>query len=192
MPENRGIMSRLEEPVNRCAAVRALIAIMLASATLASPGCGGDRRADRLYREASELVERGDTAAAVPKLEEILRDYPDSEAASKARREVVLYRGLSEAVAAYPVRRARDVMVQTARALERFRATRTAAPDTLQALVPSFLPEPPTDPWGRPLEYQKTARGYRLACLGSDGAAGGEGDAADLVVENGAFVKSAR
>ena len=165
---------------------------MLASATLASSGCGGDRRADRLYREASELVEKGDTAAAVPKLEEILRDYPDSEAASKARREVVLYRGLSEAVAAYPVRRARDVMVQTARALERYRAGRGTAPDALDALVPSFLSEAPADPWGRSLEYQKTARGYRLACLGSDGAPGGESDAADLVVENGAFVRVAR
>lgn len=192
MPENRRIMSRHAGPVNRREPIRALIAIMLASAMLASAGCGGDRRADRLYREASELVENGDTAAAVPKLEEILRDYPDSEAAEKARREVVLYRGLSEAVAAYPVRRARDLMVQTARALERHRATRGAAPETLEALVPAQLPATPEDPWGRILEYRKVGAGYRLACLGSDGAPGGEGDAADLVVENGAFVRAPR
>jgi hypothetical protein len=185
-------MSRLEEPVNRREPSRALIAIMLASAMLASYGCGADRRADRLYREASELVEKGDTAAAVPKLEEILRDYPDSEAASKARREVVLYRGLSEAVAAYPVRRARDLMVQAARALERFRAARGTPPDSLDALVPSYLAAAPTDPWGKPLEYVRTAKGYRLACLGSDGAPGGEGDAGDLVVVDGSFAKAPR
>lgn len=192
MPENRRIMSRAAARVNGPRSRRTLTAIMLAAIALASPGCGGDRRAERLYREASELVERGETAAAVPKLEEILRDYPDSEVAARARREVVLYRGLSDAVAAYPVRRAGDVVVQTARALERYRASRGAAPDDLAALVPSFLAQAPVDPWGAPLGYTRTAKGYRLLCLGSDGAPGGEGDAADLVVENGAFVRSPR
>jgi hypothetical protein len=171
---------------------RGLIAVTCAALALASFGCGGDRRAERLYREASELVEKGDTAAAVPKLEEILRDYPDSEVASRARREVVLYRGLSDAVAAYPVRRARDVVVQAARAVERYRAARGAVPEDLAALVPSYLPAAPVDPWGAPLAYERTAKGYRLACLGSDGAPGGEGEAADLVVENGAFARTTR
>ena len=192
MPENRRIMSRPDARVNGGGITRALIAVTCASLALASVGCGGDRRADRLYREASELVERGDTAAAVPKLEEILRDYPDSEVAARARREVVLYRGLSDAVAAFPVRRAGDVVVQTARALERYRAAKRVPPDDLGALVPAYLPETPVDPWGAPLRYARTAKGYRLECLGSDGAPGGEADAADLVVENGAFVRPTR
>lgn len=189
MPENRRIMSRRERRVNRRAVRLAWIGITFSISVLAMMACGGDRRAERLYREASELVEKGDTAAAVPKLEEIVRDHPDSEIAERARREIVLYRGLSEAVAAYPVRRASDLVVQTARAIERFRGKQGAPPDDLAALVPAYLPAAPVDPWGAALQYQRNGEGYRLACLGADGSPGGEGEAADVVVQNGAFVR---
>lgn len=36
------------------------------------------------------------------------------------------------------------------------------------------------DPWGNALAYERTADGYALASLGSDGAVGGSGAAADL------------
>ena len=83
-------------------------------------------------------------------------------------------------------------MVQSARALERYRASRGGPPDSLDALVPSYLPAAVTDPWGRPLVYERSPKGYRLACLGSDGAPGGEGDSGDLIVVNGSFVTAPR
>ena len=36
------------------------------------------------------------------------------------------------------------------------------------------------DPWGNAFEYERTAAGYRLESLGSDGALGGAGAAADI------------
>jgi general secretion pathway protein G len=47
-------------------------------------------------------------------------------------------------------------------------------------------PELLADPWGRPFTYQisSDAERYVLASLGSDGAPGGEGTAADLIQGN--------
>lgn len=51
----------------------------------------------------------------------------------------------------------------------------------LQAVVGAkFLPEVTKDGWGRPLGYRLDGDGVVLTSLGSDGAPGGEGTAADL------------
>lgn len=188
MPENPRIMGRRDAGVNGSRSIRALF---VAFVTILAFGCGGERPADRLYREASRLVDEGKTAEAVERLETILRDYPDSEAANTARREITLYRGIANAVENYPVRRARDLVVQTARAVERFRADRRSVPESLEALVPRYLAESPVDPWGRALVYAATGNSYRLSCLGADGVPGGQGESLDLVVRNGAFVSDA-
>jgi hypothetical protein len=59
-------------------------------------------------------------------------------------------------------------------------------------LVPAAFASVPVDPWNRAFSYEKTVRGYRLTCLGADGAAGGDGDAADLLVIDGAFAAASR
>lgn len=41
-------------------------------------------------------------------------------------------------------------------------------------------PEALTDPWGRPWIYEAQGGAYGIRTLGADGAAGGDGDAADL------------
>ncbi|MCC6488308.1 MAG: hypothetical protein IT364_12490 [Candidatus Hydrogenedentes bacterium] len=52
-------------------------------------------------------------------------------------------------------------MTQTVLAVERYRTARGALPDTLQDLVPQFLPEVPEDPFdGKPLRYKHTESGY--------------------------------
>jgi len=149
---------------------------------------GTERRAERLWRHALDLVAKGDTSGAVVELQRILDEYPDTEVAAKARRQIVLYKGLESAVLSYPSRRAREVMVQVSRAVEAFRAHERRVPRALDELVPGRLESVPQDPWDHALEYQPRERGYRLICRGSDGAPGGEGDAADLVVDDGAFV----
>lgn len=167
-------------------AARLVLALSIAAASL---GCS-DQKADRLYREAAARVDRGDLEVAVERLERIVRDYPDSPAAARARKDVIVYRGLLEAARRYPVRRAADSVIQTSRAIERYHRERKAWPVRLDDLVPAYLPAVPADPWGRRLGYRVKERGgYVLSCLGSDGAQGGTGDASDLVVEDGAFVK---
>jgi hypothetical protein len=149
---------------------------------------GTERRAERLWRHALDLVAKGDTSGAVVEMQRILDEYPDTDIAAKARKQIVLYRGLENAVLTYPSRRAREVMIQVSRAIEDFRAQERRVPRAPDDLVPRRLDAVPRDPWDHALEYVARERGYRLICLGSDGEPGGEGDAADVIVDNGAFV----
>jgi hypothetical protein len=160
---------------------------------VATTSCGGDeRRAERLWRRANERMEKGETQEAVDDLQKIITAYPDARIAAKARERIVVYRGLATAVQSYPSRRARELMVQIARAIEREKRDKGRAPASLDELVPSRFATVPVDPWGRPFGFEATARGYRISCLGADGAPGGDGDGADLLVVDGEFVAASR
>jgi type II secretion system (T2SS) protein G len=164
----------------------AVFAIVL---VVGASSCGGaDRRAERLWRQAIEHVDKGDTQGAVDRLQKIIDEYPDARVAEKAREQIIVYKGLATAVQDYPVRRARELMVLIARASESFRHENGRAPATLDELVPAKMANVPKDPWGHPFLYASTARGYRLTCQGADGAPGGAGDATDLIVVDGAFL----
>lgn len=43
-----------------------------------------------------------------------------------------------------------------------------------------FIKKLNKDPWGNPYDYQRLDRGYKLVSFGADGAAGGEGEDADV------------
>lgn len=151
-----------------------VVAALVAMALTLS--CSRESRAQRVLTEARNEVQRGRIQEAVVVLERVVKEYGETDAAKRAREDLVLYRGLLEAARLDPLRRARDVLVQTARDLERWHGKKGSWPETLAAA--------PLDPWGRPLDYQRTASGYRLACWGADGSPGGE---ADLVIVNGRF-----
>jgi general secretion pathway protein G len=170
---------------------RSLIAIVVCFALLAT-SCGSrERKADRLYRKATQAVEDGNLAEAVDLFSKILEEYPETEIADRAEQDAKLYRGIAGAVERYPTRRARDDMILTARALERYRHRNGKPPDALTSLVPNYIDAEPIDPWGRPFIYyvKSGGRKYVLASLGADGAEGGEGEASDIVIESGRFVK---
>lgn len=191
MLEGARIMKRRFDEVNTPRArARSFFVVALAVVIVASmTSCASrERHAERLWRQAQERVEKGETQQAVDLLQKIIDEYPDAEIAAKARDQIVVYRGLAHAVQSYPTRRAREMMVQLARAIESFRSRGDRGPATLDELVPAQLAAIPSDPWGKPFAYAASGRGYRLVCFGADGVAGGSGDAADLVVVDGAFV----
>jgi hypothetical protein len=151
-----------------------------------------ERKAEALFERAMRHVSSDELPQAVELFNEIVERYPTTETARRARREVLLYGGLDVAVKTYPRRKARDLMVQMARAIHRSRERARGWPRSLDRLLPDLIAEPPIDPWGRPLLYEPKGRGrgYVLACLGSDGRPGGSGDAADIFVEDGDFVRT--
>lgn len=182
------IMRRARREVNDSRAPGAIACVVIAL-VVALAACGGaERRADRLWRESLDKIAKGDAAGAATLLQRILDEYPDTEVASKAREKIVVYRGIASAVENYPSRRAREIMIQVARAIEAYRSAERRVPASLQELVPNRLDAVPADPWNHQLSYDVVGTGYRLRCLGDDGAPGGEGAAADLVVQNGEFV----
>ena len=187
MPGNERIIKRGRLEVNGAARV-AIVLIVLA----VSAACGGhERQADRLYREASEHIEKGEIDEAVTRLQRLVDDYADTEAGKKAKSEIILYRGLRDAVEKYPERRAAESMIRTARAVERYHARKREWPASLDDLVPKDLTSVPPDPWGNALVYERKAggKGYTLSCFGADRARGGVGEDADLLVDNGRFLE---
>jgi hypothetical protein len=146
-----------------------------------------ERRAQRLWRQAIDHVEKGDTQGAVDRLQALIDTFPDTRAAEKARAQIVVYRGLATAVENYPVRRARELMVQLARAIETFHGKNGRVPVTLDELVPLTIASVPNDPWERRFVYETTPGGYRLSCLGAKGQAGDVDASEGLLVVNGEF-----
>jgi general secretion pathway protein G len=67
-------------------------------------------------------------------------------------------------------------------ALEKYHADHGAYPeenDTLEVLVPQYLPELPVDPWGRDYIYENNGKKPLVITFGSDGERGGDGDEQD-------------
>jgi hypothetical protein len=187
VPGNERIIERGRFEVNGAARV-ALVLIVVAAAG----ACGGrERQADRLYREAAESIENGEFDEAVKRLQRLVDDYAGTEAARKAEGEIVLYRGLRDAVDKYPERRAAESMIRTARAIERYHARKRTWPASLDDLVPKDLAAVPADPWGNALVYERkpSGKGYKLSCFGADAARGGVGEDADTLVEDGRFLE---
>ncbi|MCP3980503.1 MAG: hypothetical protein GY716_14470 [bacterium] len=156
------------------------------------PGCNrSERKAEALYREARQHVREQQLDDALALYAKIVDEHPRTDAARRAAEELDVYRNLRRAVTEYPGHKARDLLVETARAIEVFRVRRGAWPRSLDKLKPGLLSQSPIDPWGRVLRYEtkKGKNGYRLACLGSDGKVGGTGDASDWLIEDGVLVR---
>jgi hypothetical protein len=198
--ENKKIIERRRREVNGSHASRTRffsyarwlsVSVVVVVLLVMTSACGGrESKAERLYNKAQRHIEADELTAAIAKFEEIVNRYPDTEMAQRARKELVLFQGLDLAVREYSSRSARDLMINTARALQSSRWRRRAWPNSLDRLMPDLLHEPPIDPWGRPLSYQPKPRnrGYVLSCYGADGKPGGIGEAADIHIEDGSFV----
>jgi hypothetical protein len=93
-------------------------------------------------------------------------------AREKARRTTALMKQLTDGLAAYQRERGQYVVTKEIAEL-------------LDVLSPRYVPTPVrSDLWGKPLEYEGTATGYRLLSAGADGKTGTKDD---LIVENGAI-----
>lgn len=190
MPDSRAIIGCVRTNVNGLVGVSRKTMLVLMIGVAALVGCD-ERHAAKLEARAEQQVKSGDLEAATATLERIVKEYPQTAAARRAKEQITLYRGLNAAVQSFPQRESRDRMVSTARAILRYRQSSRSWPDSLDQLVPNYLRELPIDSWGRPLDYRAKAggRGFVLACLGADGERGGSEDDADLVVVDGSFVR---
>ena len=162
---------------------------LLAAGVYFLPSMMREARARRALDAAvagSRGIEKDEAPEAVAGLlRAVERDYPGTDAARRAASMRPVYEGVAMARAMYPVRAALDILRQTARAVEQRRERGGELPASLDQLVPSDMEKLPQDPWGRPLRYRASASQYEVSSLGSDGAPGGSGDAADLFVADG-------
>lgn len=64
--------------------------------------------------------------------------------------------------------------------IELYKITNSNFPKSLQALVPDYIKKVSNDPWNNPYQYSTSGSNYELKSFGADGAAGGEGNDADI------------
>jgi general secretion pathway protein G len=66
-------------------------------------------------------------------------------------------------------------------ALDRYRADHGSLPETdsLDFLVPEYLPAEPVDPWGRPYLFENNGKKPLVVTFGHDGERGGDGEEQD-------------
>jgi len=179
----RSVNNRFRLPGKALPFMIALVCLLVFAASTLSCSCS-ERSSEKMYRKAMQLVDDDNLDEAVKLLDVIANEYPETAAADKAGKDLVLYRGLAGAVNRFSTRQARDIMVRTARKLETYRMKRGRLPDSLEDVVP----ETPVDPWGNRLHYDRKSRSsYSLGSYGADGIKGGLGEDADLLIRNGRF-----
>jgi hypothetical protein len=198
LPEDRSIIERTVGEVNGLPSAfldfffdKTLpsVAGLCMCVALTSGACASDEtKAQRMTNEAATAFQAQQLDESIALYRETIARYPDTAAAMHAQERIRFLSGLSHSVNSFPSRTARELMVETARAVQSYRYRKGRYPDNLDDLMPKMLDEAPIDPWGRPLNYERLKNGYRLSCLGGDGRRGGEGVATDFVVVNGNFV----
>lgn len=161
---------------------------LVASLALLLAACSSEDGARVLYDRAEQLQKQGRYEEAMEKLQEIQERYPRSDLAPVARHELESLRDLVAAGQRYPTDQAVALVRRTGRAVEKFKVDEGRLPSGLYELVPGWLERLEEDPWDRPVRYEQTRGGYRLACYGADGKPGGRGHNQDVIVENGEFV----
>ncbi len=172
-------------------------------------GCSSEdpRLPGNLYEEARKLNLEGRSLEARAMMQQLVARYPDTDAARQARRDLFLLDAFVARDIADRQKQVRANLKRITDALIRYREKRGEYPASLQDLVPDYLDQVPGTPWGhpflyrayvsRPIEDVQVRRGpvrqrfntkfdtYDLACLGTDLKPGGEGAAADILVQDG-------
>jgi hypothetical protein len=172
-------------------------------------GCSSEdpRLPANLYDEARKLNLEGRGQEAKAMMKQLIDRYPDTEAAQQAKRDLYLIEAFVNRDLADRQKQLRAAMKRITDALTRFRGNKGEYPEALKNLVPDYLEQVPEAPWGhpflyrpfvtRPIEDVPVKRGparqkfntkldsYYLACLGTDLQPGGEGPAADILIQDG-------
>ena len=172
-------------------------------------GCSSEdpRLPANLYEEARKLNVEGRSLEARAIMRQLTQQYPDSDAAQQARRDLFLLDAFVARDQSDRQKQVRAALKRIADALTRYKGRKGEYPASLQELVPEYLDQVPETPWKHPFFYRAFVSkpiedvqvrrgpvrqrfntkldGYDLACLGTDLKPGGEGAAADILLQDG-------
>ena len=168
----------------------------------------------QLYEDALQKNQAGQGDAARVMMEEIVKQFPASEAATKARKDIYQIDALQKKDLAQRQQEVKIIVKRVMDALTRYKAKKGEYPSNLLDLVPEYLESPPQTPWGHPFPYRAYVgvpiedvtdrRGklsqrfntkldhYHFCCLGTDFGPGGFGMAADILVKDGEILDSVK
>ena len=168
-------------------ALAGLVLVGLLSLGLAA-GCA-ESRAEKAFQQAVAKEKEGSLEPVRDDLREITEQWPKTDAARKARRELQWIETLLTAEARGPSLLAWDAVREVSNAAERFRMVKGRYPRTLDEMVPRYLDGPVRDPWGSEIVYRRTKKGYQVVCYGEDGIPGGSDLGTDLLIDTGDVIE---
>lgn len=175
-------------------------------------GCNSEdpRLPSQLYEDAVQKNQANQAAAAKVMMQTIVTRFPESEAATRARKDLYLIDSLQKKDLNERQQTLKTSMKRIMDALTRYKAKKAEYPASLTDLVPEYLEQVPETPWGHPFLYRAYVgvpiedvtdrRGnvsqrfntkldhYYFCCLGTDFEPGGEGMASDVLVKDGELV----
>jgi len=180
-------------------------------------GCGNSedpRLPAHLYDDAIQKNQAGQGDAARLMMDKIIKQFPDSEAATKARKDIYQIDALQKKELAQRQQEVKAMVKRVIDALNRYNTKKGEYPGSLMDLVPEYLESAPTAPWGHPFIYRAFVglpiedvtdrRGrlsqrfntkldhYHFCSLGTDFEPGGYGMAADVLVKDGEILDSVK
>jgi len=169
---------------------RAVLIILIGSGLLCQCGKKREEVAKERYFQATDLIRQKKIPEAVEVLREVRDQYPSSEWADKATRDLVFYEDAVQLEQYAKQLVVKSDFTQIARACELYRARYNQYPESIMTLMPEYVKKVMKDPWGRNYWYISESRGrqfYILACFGADQIPGGNGNDMDIVLESGKF-----
>lgn len=178
-------------------------------AVLVLAGCSSEdpRLPQKLYEEATQLMQQGRNQEAQGLLSRLSTQYPDTVSGQNATKDLYTLEGLIRQELREKQKALHSNMKRVADALTRYKGNHGEYPRFLSFLVPEYLDQMPETPWKHPYLYRpyvstpildtKDRRGratqvfsnkldgYILVSLGVDMQVGGEDLAEDTYIVNG-------
>ena len=145
-----------------------------------------------LMKKADFYYENGDLRKAVILYKKVLDKFPDTQSGKIAAENYARYSQMLNAEIEANKKINFDRTKSLARAVELYYRDHRRYPNSVDDLIPDYIPKRVVDVWGNPLVYKKTKDGYIVACFGKDGVIGGSGEDTDFFIQNGDVVITPR
>ncbi len=174
--------------------IRLFFVILISAALLITISCG-EKEDELLLQEARLLQEGTEYQKAIEVYSSLIDKFPESGFANEAEKGIGFCEEMITVIRKTMAMGAVEDLKLLARACEKYKVDKNLYPDSLNILVPEYIPSVPLDPWGNAYFYrvestgtEKNAR-YYMASFGKDGLPGGEEDDIDQIVEDGEFIQ---
>lgn len=149
-----------------------------------------DPQAALILDEANKASMEGDYQLATELLTEIMNKYPNTTAAKIAAEQYDTFNNFAQRSKEEKTKEIVDKVKHVARAVELYKHQKGKFPNSLDDLIPKYLPSRAYDVWDNLILYKKYKKGYIIASFGKDGVPGGSKNNKDIFLQDGNIVPS--
>ncbi len=143
-----------------------------------------------LLKKADYFYEKGELRKALFLYKQVMDAYPQTKSGKIAAENYIRYSQMLQSEIEANKKINFDRTKSLARAVELYYRDYRKYPNSVEDLIPKYIPKKVVDVWGNPIIYKKTSDGYVVACFGKDGIIGGTDEDTDFFIQNGEVVST--